>query len=228
MSEPYLDAKPRTELGKGPVRKMRREGRLPAVIYGQQDPISIQLDGLQASKLVQSLHGGERMVTLRISGGGDGGGQEKAVLLREVQTTPTGNRLLHIDFHEIDTSKTVHVTVELRPEGSAVGVRLGGILQAVKHDIVVECLPSAIPEYIPVDVMELQIGDSLHVKDIVFPEGVTAVTDAEETIIVVAAPRVEEEVEVEGEEGVEGVEEAATEEGAAAEESAAEPEPDQK
>ncbi|MCZ6644759.1 MAG: 50S ribosomal protein L25 [SAR324 cluster bacterium] len=221
MSELFLDATPRTELRKSAVRKMRREGRLPAIVYGLHDPITIQLDSLQAAKLVQLLHGGERMVTLRYSDGG--AAQEKQVLLREVQATPTGNRLLHIDFQEINTEKTVHVTVELRPDGTATGVRLGGILQVVKHEIVVECLPTAIPEYISLDVSALEIGDSLHMKDIVFAEGISPVTDLDETVIVVSAPKVEEEVEEEEvEEGEEGVEEAAAEG-----EDAAEPESDQ-
>lgn len=209
MSELILDASPRTEHGKGPVRKMRRAGRIPGVVYGLNDPISIQLDVVQADKLVHLLHGGERMVTLRFSDDKESNAEEKHVLIREVQTTPTGGHLLHLDFHEIDTSKAVHVTVEVRPAGTADGVRLGGILQAVKHDIIVECLPNEIPEYIEVDVTELEIGDSLHVKDLAFPAGVTPVADADETVIVVSAPRVEEEVEeeeveeaaVEGEEG---------------------------
>ncbi len=218
MSEPFLDASLRTEHGKGPVRKMRRAGRIPGIVYGLNDPISIQLDGMQASKLVHLLHGAERMVVLRFGDGKEGKAEEKHVLVREVQTTPTGGHLLHLDFHEIDTSKAVHVTVEVRPAGTANGVRLGGILQAVKHDIVVECLPNEIPEYIEVDVTELEIGDSLHVKDLTLPEGATPVTDADETIIVVAAPRVEEEVEEEEvEEGEEGVEAAAEGEEEAAE-----------
>ena len=219
MTELYLDAAPRTAHGKGPVKIMRREGRLPAIVYGLNDPISIELNTLQTSKLVSQLHGGERMVALRF---GEGNG-EKHVLLREVQTTPTGSALLHIDFQEIDTAKAVHVTVEVRPIGQAVGVKLGGILQAVKHDIVVECLPTAIPEFIEVDVSALEIGNSVHVKDISFMEGVTPVTDQNETIIVVSAPRVEEEVEeeelIEGEEGVEAA--------ASDEEKAEEPEAEQ-
>jgi len=207
MSEMFLDAATREAHGKSAVRKLRRAGRIPAVVYGLNDPVSIELDARQSSKLVSLLHGGERMVALRF---GSGNGGEKHVLVREVQTTPTGNRLLHIDFQEIDTDKSVHVTVEVRPMGTANGVTLGGILQAVKHDIVVECLPNAIPEFIEVNVEALEIGDSIHVKDISFMEGVVPVTDAEETIIVVSAPRVEEEVEEEIE-GEEGLEEAAAE-----------------
>ena len=221
MTELYLDASERSIHGKSAVRKMRRDGRLPGIVYGLSDPISIELETLQASKLISLLRGGERMVALRFAEDGRG---EKRVLLREVQTTPTGNRLLHIDFQEIDTAKTVHVTVEVRPMGASQGVKLGGVLQAVKHDIVVECLSNAIPEFIEVDVTELDIGDSVHVKDISFVEGVKPVTDPEETIIVVSAPRVEEEVEEEPIEGEEGAEEAAPGEDKADAPAAEEPE----
>jgi large subunit ribosomal protein L25 len=219
MTELFLEASVRTDHGKSPLRRLRRGGKVPGVVYGLHDPLSIQLDTIQASRLVQQLHGAERLVALRLADGKDGKSEERQVLIREVQTTPTGNKLLHIDFQEIDTAQKVHVNVEVRPVGTAEGVRLGGILQAVKHDVVVECLPTAIPEFIDTEVSHLQIGDSLHVSDIVFPAGVTPVTDPEETIIVISAPRVEvEEVEEEEVEAVEGVEE----EGAAEEEAPAE------
>ncbi len=225
MTELFLDAAIRTDHGKNPLRRLRAAGKIPAVVYGLHDPISIQLETIQASKLVKQLHGAERLVSLRIARGGDGNGDERQVLMKEVQTTPTGNRLVHIDFQEIDTASKVHVTVEVRPVGTAEGVRLGGILQAVKHDIAIECLPTAIPEFIDVEVAALQIGDSLHVSDIVFPDGITPVTEAEETIIVISAPRVETE-EVEEEEGIEGEELEAAEPEAAAEPEEAEPEQD--
>ncbi len=223
MTELFLDAAIRTDHGKSPLRRLRATGKVPAVVYGLHDPISIQLETIQASKLVSQLHGAERLVSLRIAGGEDGDGGERQVLMKEVQTTPTGNRLVHIDFLEIDTGKRVHVTVEVRPVGLAEGVRLGGILQAVKHDIAIECLPTAIPEFIEVDVAALEIGDSLHVSDIVFPEGAAPVTEAEETIIVISAPRVEVE-EVEEEEGIEGEEIEGAVPEAEAEGEAAEPE----
>ncbi len=225
MTELFLDAAIRMDHGKNPLRRLRAVGKIPAVVYGLHDPISIQLETIQASKLVQQLHGAERLVSLRIAGGGDGNGDERQVLMKEVQTTPTGNRLVHIDFQEIDTARKVHVTVEVRPLGTAEGVRLGGILQAVKHDIAIECLPTAIPEFIEVEVAALQIGDSLHVSDIVFPDGIAPVTEAEETIIVISAPRVEVE-EIEEEEGIGGEELEAAAPEAAAEPEEAEPEQD--
>ena len=222
MTELFLDAAMRSDHGKNPLRRLRKSGQVPAVVYGLHDPLSIQLETRQAAKLVSQLHGGERLVALRFESGAEGKSEERQVLLKEVQTTATGNKLLHIDFQESDTGKRVHVTVEIRPMGTPEGVRLGGILQAVKHEIVIECLPTAIPEVIEVEVGELVIGDSLHVKDLRFPEGVAPVTDAEETIIVVSAPRVEveevEEEELEGEEGIAAVEEEGDKDAASAEE----------
>ncbi len=218
MTELILDASPRTDHGKGAMRKLRQKGQIPAIVYGLQKPVSIQLEEMQLSKLVQQLHGSERMITLRIEDGEGKKKEEKNVLLKEVQTRPVGQVLLHVDFQEIDVSRTVHVTVELRPVGSSVGVILGGILQAVKHDVVVECLPDSIPEYIEADVSDLNIGDSLHVKEIPFPEGIKPITGQDETLIVISAPRVEEveeeevpEEELAAEEGEEAAESPETE-----------------
>ena len=171
------------------------------MVYGLNEPVCIELETLQASKLVSQLHGGERMVALRFE---KKEGGQKHVLLREVQTTATGNHLLHIDFQEIDTTRTVNVTVEIRTVGVAQGIKLGGILQAVKHEVVVECLPMAIPDFIDVDVSALEIGSSVHVKDITFAEGIKPVTDLEETIIIISAPRVDDDSQTEADEGEQG------------------------
>lgn len=227
MTEMFLDASLRHQKGKGPARKLRGRGLVPAVVYGLHPPVSIQVGDKQAARLVQQLHGSERMISLRL-GGGDGDGEKNAerhVLLKEVQTHPVSHQLLHVDFLEVEISKTVQVAVELKPVGTAEGVRLGGVLQAVKHDVLIECLPLEIPEFIEVDVSALEIGDSLHVKDLVFLEGVIPVTDSEETLIVISAPRVEEVEEVE--EVPEGEEEGVAPEEAAEGEEAPEQESEQ-
>ena len=200
MADLILDATPRGEHGKMNMRRMRRNGRIPGVVYGLNPPVSLQFGEKQASQLVHQLHGGERLVTLRFQEDGKEHPVETRVLLKEVQVTPLGRHLLHIDLQEVDITRTIQVSIELRPIGTANGVKLGGILQAVRHEIEVECLPLEIPEKIEVDVSALEIGDSLHVKDLVFSENVKPVTDQEETIIVVSAPRVEVEEEAPAEE----------------------------
>jgi large subunit ribosomal protein L25 len=194
MTEWMLEASPRDGRGKGPARQLRRAGMVPAIVYGRQEPLAVKVSEHDVSRLVQKLHGVTRVVTLRLPANG-GKADERPVLIKEVQTTAVGGHLLHIDFNEIDTTKTVHASVEIRPVGHAVGVTLGGTLQTVSHEIVVECLPFDIPEAIEVDVTTLGIGKSVHVKDLKLPAGVKAVTDADNTVLVVSGA-MKEEVEV--------------------------------
>ena len=204
MTEMTLTASPRGVKGKNAMRKLRQEGLVPGVLYGQgggdQYSLPLQLDGHEASRMVTALHGGERLIKLKIEDGKKAG--EKSVLLKEVQTKAVGNALVHIDFHEVDVRQTVQVSVEVRPEGKAEGETMGGILQQVTREITIECLPTIIPEFIPVDVSQMEIGHSVHLSAVPLPDGIKAITALEETLFVVAAPRVEEEVvEAEGEEG---------------------------
>ncbi|MBI4081951.1 MAG: 50S ribosomal protein L25 [Candidatus Lambdaproteobacteria bacterium] len=192
MTELMLEATPRGEVGKGRVRKLRRQGEVPAIVYGLHEPMVIKLDERAVSKLVQQLHGSERLIRLRVQGEGAG---DKHVILKDAQKNALGTRLLHVDFHEIDIKKTIHVSVEVRPVGVATGVRLGGILQTVHRELAIECLPTAIPEFIGVDVTALPIGGSIHAKDVAMPEGVRLLSAADETMFVVAAQMKEEVVE---------------------------------
>jgi large subunit ribosomal protein L25 len=191
MAEMTLAATVRQGTGKGVVRKLRRAGQMPGIVYGVGDPVPIQFDGAEAQRLVQTLRGSERLISLQLANGGQA--SERHVLLKSVQSTPVGAKLLHIDFHEVDVTKTVHVSVAVLGVGKPEGEIHGGILQHVTYDVLIECLPTAIPERLEIDVSRLQIGDSLHVSDLAMPEGVKALTPADETLFVVAAPRVEEE-----------------------------------
>lgn len=217
MTEMTLTASPRGVKGKNAMRKLRVSGLVPGVLYGSdgadQYSLPLQLDAHEATRMLSVLHGGERLITLKIEDGAKGG--EKSVLLKEVQTTAVGNTVLHIDFHEVDVSQTVQVSVEVRPEGKAEGETMGGILQQVTREITIECLPTIIPEFITVDVTQMEIGHSVHLSAVTLPEGVEAITSLEETLFVLAAPRVEEEIVeeedeerelAEGEEAAEGEE----------------------
>jgi large subunit ribosomal protein L25 len=189
MTEMTLTATVRQGTGTSVARKLRQTGQLPGIIYGLGDPVPIQLDAHAATVLVHALHGSERLISLQL-----GGSEQRHVLLKDVQTTPLGGKLLHIDFHEVDVTKTVHVAVEVHALGKAAGERDGGILQQVTYEVPIECLPTIIPEQLTLDVSALMIGDSLHVSDLAMPEGVKVLAPAEETLFVVVAPRVEEEV----------------------------------
>lgn len=206
MTEMTLEAAPRKQHGKGGARKLRAQDLIPGILYGLHDPVSLQLKRIELERLVQHLHGSERMISLQIADG-NGGSESRHVIVKEVQTTATGGHLLHVDLHEIDISQTVTVSVEVQPVGTPAGIKMGGTLQTVQREVTVECLPSVIPEYLEVDVSQLDIGDSLHVSDILLPAGVTLMTDPEETLFVLSGLMAEEVEEEEGvTEGVEGEE----------------------
>jgi large subunit ribosomal protein L25 len=214
MTEWVLDAAVREARGKGGARKLRAAGKVPAIVYGLKDPVAVEVSDHAASQLIHKLHGVSRVVTLRVANGGKT--QEVPVLIKDTQTTAVGNHLLHIDFNEVDVKQTVRVTVEVHPVGTAAGVVLGGTLQMVLHEILVECLPGDIPERIDADVTALGIGKSIHVKELNMPPGVRAITDPESAVIVVSG-QMKEEVEVAPVvAAVEGVEGAPAAEGAAA------------
>jgi large subunit ribosomal protein L25 len=204
MTEWVLEASRREARGKGAARQLRRQGMIPAVIYGLKDPLPVKVSEREVSRLVHQLHGVTRVVRLRLAQD-KGKAQELPVLIKEVQTTAVGNRLLHIDFNEVDTQQTVRVNVEIRPVGHALGVKLGGMLQTVLHEVLVECLPSDLPGAIEVDVSDLDIGKSVHVKELKLPLGVKAITDPDSAVIVVSGQMKEEEEVAAAAAPVEGV-----------------------
>ncbi|MBI3992390.1 MAG: 50S ribosomal protein L25 [Candidatus Lambdaproteobacteria bacterium] len=201
MTEMMLEAAERTSRGKGGVRKLRQQGIVPGIVYGRGEPLPVQVAAKQAERLVHALHGGERLIGVRFANG-----ETRSVIMKEVQTTATGGRLLHIDFHEIDVTKTVVVTVEVRAVGHSDGVRLGGILQTITREVDVECLPTDIPEYLDADLTPLKIGDNFHVRDLVLPQGLRLVTSPDETLFVVSAQITEEEEKAREEAAVEAEE----------------------
>ena len=188
-----LQAWVRTQHGSAASRRLRRMGRLPAVLYGKGEPLSLELDMLQAERSFQAMHGGERLISLQIEGSQAAG--ERQVLVRQIDTAPLKQRLLHVDFHQIDLSTKVRVAVEVKSYGKAAGELHGGLLQTVMHEVLVECLPSHIPEYVKVDISPLNIGDSIHVRDLQLPEGVSVASDKEETVFVMQAPRKTSDIE---------------------------------
>ena len=184
-----LDATPRVVFGKNAMRKLRATGELPAVIYGQGEPLSVQVSARLANKVIHQAHG--QIIKVRLQDGKKTA--DKACLLKEVQATPVGARLLHLDFQEVSADRPVRVSVEIHPVGTPVGVTFGGIMQVMMHAITVECLPKDIPAFIEVDVTDLKIGHSLHVKEITYPKGVKPVTDGQTAVVVITGRTKEEE-----------------------------------
>jgi len=192
METVELNVEPRDEYGKGPARRLRAAGRIPAIIYGPNRATTrVTVSNVEFERKVASLEGAH-LLSLR----GAGSLGESVVLLKETQEHPLTGRIIHADFLEVDLARRVQVTVSLHFVGRAVGVVAGGILQPVLREIEVECLPTQIPDFIEVDVTPLQIHDSVHVRDLALPTGVSAETDGAQTIVTVTAPVSEETAEV--------------------------------
>jgi large subunit ribosomal protein L25 len=213
-----LKAQVRKTTGKGPARTLRREGRIPAVLYGPKtDAIMLSIDFKEFEQIVKKANVGSVLLNLQIQNGET---STRPAMIKELQTNPVSGAFVHVDFYEIDMKRKINVSVPVVTRGKSAGVEEGGMLQIVRRELEVFCLPTAIPESIEVDISDLTIGDSIHVREIALPDEVELPEDIDFTVITVLAPKVEEEV-VEEEELEEG-EEAAEAEGAEGEAAAEE------
>jgi large subunit ribosomal protein L25 len=216
VAENALKVEIREGRGKGVARKLRAAGRIPAVCYGKNEAtVALSVDpAVLRHLLVHGESGMNTIISLDVAGGAAPHG--RMVLVRELQRDPVRGSYLHADFYQVDVEQTIEVAVPLHFEGRPVGVELGGILDQQLREVELECLPLAIPKEIVVDVSALELGDSLHVRDIPLPEGVTLRSDPDLSVVSVVAPSKAEEEAPEAVEGeaVEGEEAAPVAEGA--------------
>ena len=197
-----LKATLRDEPGKSAARRMRREGRIPAVIYGRgEETRSLSLDAHDFEMLVKRHSLDTTLIDLEITGGKKKDGKVRA-LVSEVQKHPYKPFYLHVDFQQIHAGEKVTVEVPIRLIGTPEGVRAGGVLQHTLHELELECAVEVIPEAIEVDVTGLDIGDSVHVGELTLPEGVEVLIDSSRTVCTVAAPTVLEVTDEEAEAAV--------------------------
>jgi large subunit ribosomal protein L25 len=187
MSEQLtLSAETRERAGKGASRAMRREGRVPAVIYGQKrDPLPIHVEEKALMKL---LHGGHFMNSVVMI---DLAGEATRTLPKDVQFHPVTDRPLHVDFLRISEHAKVTVAVPIRfvGEDDSRGLRRGGVLNAVRHDLELVCDAAEIPDEVQINLAGLDIGDSLHISQVALPAGTeSAITDRDFTIATIVAP----------------------------------------
>ena len=193
-----LSGKRRESLGKGSARKARMSGEIPGVLYGHgEKPVALSV-GARAFQVALHTHkGGNPIVNLAV------GGSEFTALIRDAQYDPVSHQVIHLDFQHISLTETIEVRVPLNFTGLAVGVKDGGgILEAILRDVEVRCLPTAIPAGIDVDVSALNIGDSIHVRDLSIPD-VEILSDPDATLVTVVPPTVIEEKPAEAVEGAE-------------------------
>ncbi len=186
-----LTASRRSETGRSAVRKIKAQGAVPAVIYGgKTKPEPLQVAKRDISTILSHASGENILVELEI----EGEGGARTALVQEVQHSPLGGDILHVDFHAVSMDEMIEADVPLEPTGIAEGVKtFGGLLEQAVRSLEIECLPRDLPDVIHVDVSHLNIGDSIHVKEIKLPEGVTTRVPPDLTAFSVLAPTVEEE-----------------------------------
>ena len=202
MEEIFLDAHARLTTGRAYAKDVRESGFIPAVIYGEGK--SAQSIKIAHRQLVQLLHqhGLENLI-ISVKFVDDAQAKARPCLIKEVQRDPVKEHIVHVDFHEISLTKELKLNIPVVAKGESVGVKQdGGSLEHIMWEIEVSCLPTNIPKEIEVDVTALKIGDDIHVRDLVLPAGVKALTSVDAVVLSVKAPIVEKVAEeaVEGEE----------------------------
>ena len=193
--ETVLEATTRTRFGKNEAGRLRREGRVPSVLYGgatreggKPEAVSISVEPKALLRILHSQSGANTIITLAL------GSESPKVMLREFQLDPVSRELLHADFYRVAMDKAITVTVPLLLRGEAPGVKQqGGLLDFVHREIDIECLPTDIPEHIEVDVSELMLNQSLRLRDIIGSMKWKPVSEADLMLVHVVAPKAEVE-----------------------------------
>jgi large subunit ribosomal protein L25 len=182
MATASLNASPRTGTGKGVARTLRQNGQIPGIIYGHaRQPQALALSAREFDRLLEHVTA-STVIDLDI------GGKTSKTLIREIQRHPYKKQVLHVDFLELVAGEKVTVEIPIVYVGTPQGVKDGGVLEQIKHELTVEADPTTLPEHIEVDVSALTIGHTLYVRDLRVPEGATVQDDPDSPLAVVAAP----------------------------------------
>ena len=179
MADRNLTAELRTETKTGAARRLRRAGRIPAVMYGHREPLLLSIDAREFSRKFQQI---SESTIIHLAAGG----ATYDVLVKDFQANNIVGRLEHLDFFEIERGKLLRARVLLHYVGNPIGVREGGLQELLVHEIEAERLPQDLPERIDVDIENLAVGQSLHVGDLAPPEGVRFVTPPEQVVALIA------------------------------------------
>ena len=185
MASANLSASARDNGGKGTARKLRSEGRVPAIVYGHgRDPQALSINTRELEKLLDHISAESTVIDLDIDG------KASRTLIREIQRHPFKRQILHVDFQELVAGEKISVRIPIVLMGVPDGVRMdGGILDQTMRELEIEVDPANIPNHVEVDVTRLTIGSLVHVRDIPLPEGVEVLDDEDASVCVVSAPR---------------------------------------
>lgn len=195
IMEATLEAVKRSTRGKNEARRLRVGGRIPAVLYGAQKqgdkpaPVPVSVDPKPLMRILRSGSGLNTLITLKMDGEGD-----SRVLLKEFLLDPVTHHLLHADFYRVNMDRRITVTVPIVLKGEPKGVKLqGGVVDFLHREVEVECLPAEIPDSIEIEIGELNLNDSVHLRDVAVNVSWTPVTDPDQMLVHVITPRLAEE-----------------------------------
>lgn len=220
MEKIAMKATVRKTKGNGPAKVLRREGHVPAVLYGPDaKAILLSVNTRDFENLIKHRNINQLLLNLTIENGQP---FTKAVMIKELQTHPVSQTILHIDFYEIDMKRKIRVNVPVVTTGKSIGVESGGVVQIIRRDLEVFCMPTEIPEAIEIDISELNMGQSVHVQEIPLEDNIEIAADVNFTVVTILSPKVDialdeeeaaaEEAAAAAEEGLEeGAEEAPAE-----------------
>jgi large subunit ribosomal protein L25 len=216
MTQPVLAAYLRKKTGKGAARKLRKNNQIPAVFYGPgTETVMLAIDYPALGRLLKQASGENIILDLQVKS--DSGTESKKAMLKDLQIDPVKDTYVHADFYEISMDKEITVDVPIQLINTPIGATNGGVLQHIMRELTITCLPDKLIDAFEVDISGLDIGDSIHIRDIELPEGITSVEEGSLTVAIMAAPTVEVEKEEE-EEGIEIKEETAEPKAESAEE----------
>jgi len=191
----------RTSVGKGAAKALRRENRVPAVLYGPgADTVLLSVDTKDLDLVMKNSGAGQLVLSLVVQ---NGESYTKTTMVKELQVPPVPRNFLHVDFHEVSMDRQLRMKVPVVIKGKAKGVEIGGMMQIIRHELEVLCLPLEVPESIEVDVTDLDMGESIHIGDLSQDGDIEFPDEANLTIVTILTPKVEEEP-VEEEEDEEG------------------------
>ena len=196
MKTNALTAEKRTEKGKNACNRVRSRGYIPAVVYSHGESESIQVPRKEFSNLFHGHVSESVLIGLNYADGS--GPKDQKVIVKDYQLDPVTDDVIHLDFYKVTTGEKLQTMVPVIITGTSKGERMGGILETLERELMIECLPSDLPEKFEIDVTDLEIGRSIHVKDLSVTGSVKFLVDAERVIVAVLAPKaVKEEVVVE-------------------------------
>ncbi len=182
MKQLRLSVHNRSETGRGPMRRLRAAGRIPAVIYGDSGSRALSLDEPEFRTLMRSAAGSAALIEVS-----DDDGKQTLSVIQTVERDPVTDRFVHVDFHEVSAARPMHARIPVHVDGTAYGVKNeNAILETLLHEVDVECLPKNLPEFVTIDVTDLHSGDSVHIRDLKAIEGVTFLGDTD-TVVVACA-----------------------------------------